>query len=171
MTKLTNSRNFYKQIEAEILKNFSGDEEFLNIILSDFICFKIYAEFDLNINQIIKSFLSLHGVEPKKKEIGSLKPSDIKKVLIKRFKINKTHLSFLDNRKDFADFVINRHSISHNSFSSSISFEIAKSFLDEADEILEKVNFVLKRNGKIPKRASFINYIIFKIKSTYTKIK
>ena len=121
------------------------------MIVSDFICFKIFAEFDANLNAIIKNFKSLHDIEPKKKELGYLKPAEIKKHLRQNFNISNSYLSFLDNRIEFTEFIINRHSIGHTAAASSISFAQAKKYLDEGDDILEQVREVLKLYGKIPK--------------------
>ena len=156
MAKLTNSRNLYNLTKMQILdkitdSNSGIDEVLLDMIVSDFICFKIFAEFDANLNAIIKNFKSLHNIEPNKKEIGYLKPAEIKKHLHKNFNISKSDLSFLDNRVEFTEFIINRHSIGHTASASSISFSQAKKYLDEGDDILEQVREILKLHGKIPK--------------------
>lgn len=151
MKYLNATRRLYNEVNSEILLNFSGDTELLECILSDFICFKIFAEYDYQINTIVKRFLLSNNVEPKKKEIGFLKPSEIKKILRKRFLISKEELSFLDNRTDFTRFIVERHLISHTPNTVSISFSQAQIYINEAEEILNAVDIVLKKNGKIKK--------------------
>lgn len=154
MSKLTTSRNLYNLTKIQILDkiengNIDIDKFLLDTIVSDFICFKIFAEFDQNMNNIIKHFLTRNNIEHKDKEIGVFKPSEIRKYLIRKFKIPKNKLDFLRNRTNFTDFIINRHSIGHTAASSSISFAQAEKYLDEGDEILENVNETLKIYGKI----------------------
>lgn len=156
MAKLTNSRNLYNLTKMQVLDKIANantgiDEVLLDMIVSDFICFKIFAEFDANLNAIIKNFKSLHNIEPKKKEIGYLKPAEIKKHLHKNFNISNSYLSFLNNRLEFTEFIINRHSIGHTAAASSITFAQAEKYLDEGDDILEQVRETLKLYGKIPK--------------------
>lgn len=152
MAKLTNSRNLYNLVRTEIIDKFSGDKEFLGTITSDFICLKIFAEFDLNMNNIIKDFLISHDIDVKEKEIGRFKPSEIRKELKKRFSISMSELAFLENNHFFTDCILNRNRLGHTAQSSSISFEKALDFLNEADNILEKTREVLKIHGKINKK-------------------
>jgi len=156
MAKLVNSRRLYFFVKTELLdkieqSNILIDECLLENVVSDFMCFKIFAEFDSNMNTIIKNFKLSHGIDVNKKEIGFLKPSEIKKHLHKNFNISKSDLSFLDNRVEFTEFIINRHSIGHTASASSISFSQAEKYLDEGDDILEQVREVLKLHGKISK--------------------
>lgn len=154
MAKLVNSRRLYFFVKTELLDKIehsgvSIDKYLLDNVVSDFICFKIFAEFDSNMNTIIKNFKLSHNIDVNKKEIGFLKPSEIKNHLNKNFKISKSDLAFLDNRADFAEFIINRHSIGHTAASSTIPFHDALKYIEEGDEILEKVREVLKTHGKI----------------------
>lgn len=165
MAKLTSSRLLYSLVKTELLdkiaqSGISIDNYLLENVVSDFICFKIFAEFDSNLNTVIKNFKLSHNVEPNKKEIGFLKPSEIKKHLHRHFNIANSELSFLNNRADFAEFIINRHSIGHTPASSSIPFADALKYVDEGDEIIEQIRQVLKEHGKISKKDKFRDKIM-----------
>lgn len=160
MAKLTNSRRLYSLVKTELLdkiekSTISIDDYLLENVVSDFICFKIFAEFDSNLNTVIKNFKLSHNIEPNKKEIGFLKPSEIKKHLHRHFNIANSELSFLNNRTDFAEFIINRHSIGHTSASSTIPFEDALKYINEGDEIIEQIRQALKKYGKCSKKVKF----------------
>ena len=171
MAKLTTSRMYYKAIKAEILdkidkEDTSFDYLFLYNIISDFICFRIFAEFDSNINIVIKSFLKSHNISPKEKELGRLKPNEIKKYLKQKFKIPNSKLSFLNNREDFTLFIINRHTISHTAASGSMKFDDVLKYLDEADDIIDNINDVLIKYGQITclrKSKTFFQRIVGKL--------
>lgn len=139
MAKLSYSKSQYRLVKSEIIDVFEGDKELLGLVVSDYICLKIFAEFDFNLNIIFKQFIRLHGGEPKEKEIGHMKPNEIKKELKKRFFIPEEHLSFLDGYINFTRFIINRHQIGHTNQCSSISFEAAADYMNDADEILEEI--------------------------------
>lgn len=153
MAKLSFSKSQYRLVKSEIIDVFEGDKELLGLVVSDYICLKIFAEFDFNLNIIFKQFIRLHGGEPKEKEIGHMKPNEIKKELKKRFFIPEEHLSFLDRYINFTRFIINRHQIGHTNQCSSISFEAAADYMNDADEILEEIYRVLHTYGKFkPKK-------------------
>ena len=96
MAKLSYSKSQYRLVKSEIIDVFEGDKELLGLVVSDYICLKIFAEFDFNLNIIFKQFIRLHGGEPKEKEIGHMKPNEIKKELKNIVFIPEEHLSFLD---------------------------------------------------------------------------
>lgn len=162
MAKLTTSRLYHKDIQANIFDKIDEDNSSIDYLLlrgviADYMCFRAFAEFDSNVNVVLKSFLRSRQIEPKYKELGRLKPNEIKKYLRQKFKIPNTKLSFLDNREDFTLFLINRHTISHTASSGSIPFEEILKYIDEADEIVEKINNVLITYGKITKKTKFID--------------
>ena len=167
MKFLNTTRRLYNEVNTEILIKFNGDKELLDSILSDFICFKIFADYDYQLNSIIKRFLLSHDIEPKKKEIGKLKPSEIKKFLKKRFLIPNEELCFLDNRKDFTHFIIERHLISHTPNTVSVSFEKANEYINEAEEILSLIDTVLKNSGKIKKNKKILKNVLHFLKQKH----